>query len=186
VSHVVFVCSGNAVRSVMAGAMWRQLAPTWTVTTAGTHVIEGQPMSRRTQVAMAGLGLVADGHRSRQLTESDLNTADLVVGFETWHIEHIRRMHPDAADRTATLKRWCSVLGGTSGPLGARVAAAGVASAQLEPWEEVEDPAGGDDEMVAACAVEILGLVRSLAKLLDTLPVRAGEILVAEEDPDER
>jgi protein-tyrosine-phosphatase len=166
VSHIVFVCTGNAVRSVMAGAMWGHLAPEWTVTTAGTHVIEGQPMSRRTQEAMAGLGFAANGHRSRQLTSADLATADLVVAFEIWHIEYIRRMHPDAADRTATLKRWCAVLAGTSGPVGSRVAAAGVGRARLEPWEEVDDPAGGDLEVVAACAAEILGLVTSLAEVL--------------------
>jgi protein-tyrosine phosphatase len=192
VSHILFVCTGNAARSVMAGAMWRQLAPDWTVATAGTHVIEGQPMSRRTQEAMARLGFAANGHRSRQLSSADLAAADLVAGFEIWHIEYIRRMHPDVADRTATLKRWCAVLAGTSGPVGRRVASAGVGRAQLEPWEEVDDPAGGDVEVVAACAREVLGLITSLAGLLatppgaDTLPVRTGEILAAEEDADGR
>jgi protein-tyrosine phosphatase len=168
VSHIVFVCTGNAARSVMAGAMWRQLAPDWTVTTAGTHVIEGQPMSWRTQEAMARLGFAANGHRSRQLKPADLTSADLVVCFEIWHIEYIRRTHPDAADRTATLKRWCAVLAGTSGPVVGRVATAGVAGVKLEPWEEVDDPAGGDVEVVAACARAILGLATTLAELLTT------------------
>jgi protein-tyrosine phosphatase len=166
VSHIVFVCTGNAARSVMAGAMWRQLAPGWTVTTAGTHVVEGQPMSWRTKEAMARLGFTVNGHRSRQLQPADLVSADIVVGFEIWHVEHIRRTHPEAADRTATLKRWCKALAGTSGSLPGRIAAVGAASAQLEIWEEVDDPAGGDVDVVAACAQEILELVTSLAILL--------------------
>jgi protein-tyrosine phosphatase len=166
VSHIVFVCTGNAARSVMAGAMWRQLAPEWAVTTAGTHVVEGQPMSWRTQEALARLGFAATGHRSRQLTAADLASADLVVGFEMWHVDYIRRAHLEAADRTATLKRWCALLAGTSGPVAGRVATCGVDRVRLEPWEEVDDPAGGDVEVVAACARQILGLVTSLAELL--------------------
>jgi protein-tyrosine-phosphatase len=161
--HILFVCTGNAARSVMAGAMWPQLAPGWTVATAGTHVIEGQPMSWRTQEAMARLGVAANGHRSHQLRGHDLVGADLVVAFEMWHIEYIRRTHPEAAGRTATLKRWCRDLAGTTGELTERVASVDVAHARLEPWEEVDDPAGGDVELVSACARDILRLLTVLA-----------------------
>jgi protein-tyrosine-phosphatase len=150
----------------MAGAMWTKLAPDWTVTTAGTHVIEGQPMSWRTQEAMARLGFAANGHRSRQLRSTDLKTADIIVAFELWHIEYIRRTHPEVAGRTATLKRWCRSLPSTSGPLADRVAELHLASTPLERWEEVDDPAGGDIEVVAACAREILTLVTNLAEVL--------------------
>jgi protein-tyrosine-phosphatase len=150
----------------MAGAMWRKLAPDWTVTTAGTHVIEGQPMSWRTQEAMARLGFSANGHRSHQLRSADVEDVDLVVAFELWHIEYIRRTHTDVAARAATLKRWCRELPATAGPLAGRIAELDLAAAALEPWEELDDPAGGDVEVVAACAREVLTLVTTLAEIL--------------------
>lgn len=151
----------------MAGAMWRSLAPEWDVATAGTHVIEGQPMSWRTQEAMARLGFSANGHRSRQVRAGDLAAADLVVMFEGWHVNYVRRNHPDAAAKTATIKRWCRDLPEVgSGPLRDRVAALGLDRVILESWEDVEDPAGGDVEVVSACAQEVLALTRDLAQIL--------------------
>jgi len=164
--HVLFVCTGNAARSVMAGAMFEQLAPDWKVTTAGTHVIEGQPMSWRTREALARLGYSANGHRSHQLQNSDLDAADVVVGFEGWHIAYVRRTHSAAAFKTATMKRWCRDLHPGTTSLTARVTALGLAQVEIQPWEDLDDPAGGDVEVVAACARDVLDLTTSLASVL--------------------
>jgi protein-tyrosine-phosphatase len=165
-SHIVFVCTGNAARSVMAGAMFRELAPEWTVTTAGTHVIEGQPMSWRTKEAMSRLGFAAEGHRSHQVSDYDLATADLVVAFEIWHVAHMRKANPAAAARTATLRRWVRDLEGNRQPLAERIQALHLAEVDLEDWEDVDDPAGGDVEVAAACAVQVLELTTALAGVL--------------------
>jgi protein-tyrosine-phosphatase len=167
--RILFVCTGNAARSVMAGAMWRALAPDWEVATAGTHVLEGQPMSWRTREAMDRLGFSANGHRSHQLTGSDAAKADLVVAFEGWHIAYIRRTHPEAAAKSATMRRWVRDVPSTTGELPVRVKALDLGRVTLEPWEEVDDPAGGDVEEVAACARQILDLTTAL---LESLTIR--------------
>ena len=50
---------GNAARSVMAGAMLEASGFEVEVTTAGTHVIEHQPVSIRTRYALNDVGLHA-------------------------------------------------------------------------------------------------------------------------------
>ena len=159
---MLFVCTGNAARSVMAGAMFAALAPQWQMTSAGTHCIEGQPVSWRTQESLAALGYSARGHRSRQLRDADLLAADLVVGLAPEHVAYVRRFHPEAAPRTATLKRLSrDLVGGLSG-----LDDLGLAGVPLGAWEEVEDPAGGDIDIFHSCAAEVLTLTAELVTRL--------------------
>ena len=39
---------------------------------------------------------------------------------------------------------------------------------ELEPWEEVVDPGGGEVPQFKACAEEIVGLIEPLARALHT------------------
>lgn len=165
--HVVFLCTGNAARSVMAGAMLGSHGKPVRISTAGTHVIEGQPMSRRTRDAMAALGVEAPGHRSRQLDDALIEDADLVVALAGEHVQYVRRRHPDAAARTATLRRLCRDLPAGNEPLVDRIAGLRLDDVDPEEWEDVADPAGGDTEVFDACAREVFDLVADLAPRLE-------------------
>jgi protein-tyrosine-phosphatase len=162
VVHVVFLCTGNAARSVMGGAVLAEVAPDIACTTAGTHVIEGQPISWRTRDALATLGLNASSHRSRQLRDEDVTDADLIVGFEAVHVGWVRRNYPAAGTKTATLKYLVDHLAETGGTLSWRVSQLGLDAVVLERQEDVIDPAGGDVEDYHACAAEVDHLVRAL------------------------
>ena len=164
--NLVTLCTGNAARSVMAGAILAEHVPALVVSTRGTHVVEGMPMSWRTRDAIVGVGAKADGHRSRQLSGADLTDADLVLAKAGEHVEYVRRRHPEAAARTGTLKRLARDLPAASGTLAERVASLHLADVVLEPWEDVDDPAGGEPEVFHRCAVEIHELLSILRPVL--------------------
>jgi protein-tyrosine-phosphatase len=151
----------------MAGVLLEEHVPGLTVTTSGTHVIEGMPMSWRTRDAIVGLGLEVPAHRSRQATVDELERADLVIALACEHVMWMRRVHPHAAARTGTLKRLARDLSAAPEPFAARVAALGLDAVVLEPtWEDVQDPAGGDVDVFHDTAREIAELVHALAPRL--------------------
>jgi len=160
--HVVTLCTWNAARSVMAGAILREHVPGLHVTTSGTHVIEGMPMSWRTRDAIASLDIPVPVHRSRQATASELDSADLVIALSPEHVAWMRRTHQRAAPRTATLKRLARDLPAGTSPLAERLTPMHLDTVELEPWEGVVDPAGGDLDVFIACAREIADLLHEL------------------------
>jgi protein-tyrosine-phosphatase len=146
----------------MAGAILREHVPGLQVTTSGTHVIEGMPMSWRTRDAITSLGLEVPNHRSRQATQTELDNADLVIALAREHVGWMRRTHPPAAPRTATLQRLARELPADGSPLFERLARMRLHEVALEPWEDVSDPAGGDIEVFLACAREIADLLHQV------------------------
>jgi protein-tyrosine-phosphatase len=137
------------------------------VVTAGTFVVEGQPMSRRTRDALTSVGVDSfPPHRSHQLTDADVDAADLIIAMAGEHVAYVRRRHPEAAGRTATIRRLVRDLSDGPDLLAERVAVLGLAATEIEPWEDVEDPAGGEDEVYVSCAKELAQLTAELAPRL--------------------
>lgn len=168
------LCTGNAARSVMAGFMLGHLGEALgvplRVATAGTHAVEGQPMSVRTRAALDAVPVIGElpvgGHRSRQLDQAGLDRADLVVAMEADHVRYVRRRHPGASGRTATIRRLCRDLPPAPPALAHRIAGLDLARAALGPDEDVADPAGGDEAAYAACAAELWELCQVLVTRL--------------------
>jgi protein-tyrosine-phosphatase len=176
VTELLVLCTGNAARSVMAGFMLEHLKGAVAgnqdlhIVTAGTHTIDGQPMGMRTRTALATIPELATtsftGHRSKQVYEADLVRAELVVVMEADHVRFIRRLFPDAADRTATIRRLCDDLPPAPPALGERLARLKLADAALSDDDDVMDPAGRDELVYIACVAELWALCQRLITLL--------------------
>jgi protein-tyrosine-phosphatase len=173
-TDLLVLCTGNAARSVMAGfmldALWDGRPDPLRVVTAGTHVIDGQPMGMRTRTALSRIPELTDAdfrrHRSRQVHGVDLVRAELVVVMEADHVRFVRRRFPDAAAKTATIRRLCGDLPPGPPPLDQRVASLHLADVEVSDDEDVLDPAGHEGDFYAACADQLWGLCRRLVELL--------------------
>lgn len=119
-------------------------------------------MSFRTRDALDSIHIVPPQHLSHQLEEADLEGATLVLAMADEHVQYVRRVHPGAAARTATIRRLCRDLGGPTGPLANRLAALQLATVELGAWENVADPAAGGMEDYLSCAAELERLVGDL------------------------
>ncbi|MGV9711950.1 arsenate-mycothiol transferase ArsC [Gordonia sp. NPDC003424] len=77
---VVFVCVSNRGKSVMAEALMREHVPdAVTVSSAGTAAQVGGSVNELSAQVLDEVGIDVTGHRSRQLTDEIMTTADLVV-----------------------------------------------------------------------------------------------------------
>jgi len=156
--RLLFVCTGNATRSVIAEALVRRDRPDWSVYSAGTWAIPGLPSSRRTLAALASVDVSAVGHRSRTLTAEHLEDVDLVIAFERDHVSYIRARFPEASSYATTLPR---LLMNDAWPL------PDLGLDAVRELPEVDDPAGGDIDDFVECARRIAADMAVLLPRLD-------------------
>lgn len=162
IRSVLFLCTGNATRSVLAGSLLRVRRPDLVVETAGTLSVSGRPISWRTRRAFDAIGLDPPRHASVQADDEHLAQSDLIVGLAPEHVQWVRREHPAHAARAATLVR----LDRIECDLPVWVTSGGPGAVELADWEEVADPGGGEVDAFVACAREIAGLIDRVAPRL--------------------
>ncbi|MET9882039.1 low molecular weight phosphatase family protein [Streptomyces sp. NPDC006430] len=185
-TRVLFVCTGNVHRSVLAERLLAAKLPPGSAVrpqSAGTEAWPRPGMESSTRAVLEKLGGDGSGFAARTLTAQLVVGSALVLGLAVEHREAAVRLAPSAMRRCFTLKEFVrlaagGVRGAEAGREGPRdadgfdavVAAAagrrGAAAPVPQAEDDVADPWGRPHPVLYECAREIDGAVSTLARLL--------------------
>jgi tRNA threonylcarbamoyl adenosine modification protein (Sua5/YciO/YrdC/YwlC family) len=111
---VLFVCTGNSCRSVMAKALLEKILKEKNrmdvrVLSAGIMMMTGLGASQETIEVIRREGIDVSGHRSQRITADMIKRSDLILIMEKLHEEKILEMAPEAKNRLFLLKEFAKI-----------------------------------------------------------------------------
>ncbi|MFJ3235811.1 low molecular weight phosphatase family protein [Streptomyces sp. NPDC086787] len=167
-TRILFVCTGNVLRSVLAERLLAARLPPGSALwpeSAGTEARCGSRMKDDTRAILEKLGGDGSGFASRPLTAQLIAGASLILGLTREHREAAVRLVPTAMRRCFTLKEFVRLAegGGTRASGGNGLdplvaAAAGRRGAEPPvppPDDNIRDPWGLPWKELHECALEI-------------------------------
>jgi protein-tyrosine-phosphatase len=106
---ILFICTGNLFRSPLAAAFFLQRLwkdgrrDGWSIDSAGTWTLPGQPVPAAVQQAAEKRGIHLDEYRSKLVDAGLLADFDLILVMESGHKEALAVEFPAAACKTFLL-----------------------------------------------------------------------------------
>jgi len=111
IKSILFVCTGNSCRSVMAEALMKKYLKALgkkdiIVRSTGIRAFDGYPPTDETIEVMNEEGIDVSGFKSSALTEDAIKNADLILAMGTIHKNDVIRRVPEASSKTFLLKEY--------------------------------------------------------------------------------
>lgn len=115
VTRVLAVCTGNVCRSPLVEALLQEgfdavVPGAFAVRSAGTHALVGSEPTPEIQELAERMGVSVSGIRAREVVESEVFDADLVLALDRGHRAAIVERVPRALKKTFTLRELARLL----------------------------------------------------------------------------
>ena len=119
VKKILFVCTGNSCRSVMAEGLFKKMtegrSDEFETSSAGISAIDGFPASPETIKVMAAEGMDVSGHRSQRLKAELVRASDKIFVMEREHKDWILRFLPESKGKVFLLTEFHTPDYGSAG-----------------------------------------------------------------------